>query len=204
MSLNKGENTGIIYLSVSNGKLVKQVKEATSESVSRVNKTGRQVHEVFYKDLMAIITKIETKENDYGKQWHIMFVDGDENYLVQMPYSGRYSSSFLKALPNVKKGIPVRLMPWEMQDKNDATKKVTGITMYQDDGNGIVKVPVAFTKDEPNGMPPMEQVKVKGKLTWDDSELMAFLEGIAKRWIAAGTASSTQSSEGGAGDDAPF
>ncbi len=200
MALNKGSNAGMIYLSVSNGKLVQQLRDATPESTSRVNKVGKTVNEVFYKDLTGIIAGIETKENDYGKQWQIIFQDGEDKYMVQMPYSGRYSSSFLKALPNVKHGETLRFMPWEMQDKNDANKKVTGITMYQNDGNGMVKIKPFFTKDDPNGLPEMKQVKVKGKMTWDDSEMMAFLEDYSKRWIGA----TVKSSEGDAGEPAPF
>lgn len=183
MALNKGENAGTTYLSVSNGKLVRQFKEATKKSTTRVNKTGKTVHEEFYRDLVGTITKIETKENDYGKQWQITFTDGDDKYMVQMPYSGRYSSSFLKALPNITQGQPIRFMAWEKQDKNDAAKKVTGITLYQDDGNGFVKVPAAYTKEDPNGLPEMKKMKVKGKTTWDDSEMMDFLESMAMDWI---------------------
>lgn len=196
MGLNKGENAGMNYLSVANGRLVQQVKEPTQDSVSRVNKVGKTVHEVFYKDLTGVILSIDTKENDYGKQWQIIFEDGDDKYMVQMPYSSRYSSSFLKALPSVVKANAVRFMPWEMQDKNDASKKINGITMYQNDGNGIVKVRSAFTKENPNGIPQMKQVKVKGKTTWDDSEMMEFLEGISKEWM--------KSQAGEAGEPAPF
>lgn len=192
----------MIYLSVSNGKLVRQLKEATKDTTSRINKVGKTVNEEFYKDLTGIITKIDTKENDYGKQWQIVFTDGEDKYMVQMPYSSRYSSSFLKALPNVKQGEVVRFMPWEMADKNDASKRVNGITMYQDqDGNGMTKVLSAFTKDEPNGLPQMKQVKVKGKLTWDDSDMMAFLEEKALAW----TKSFPQVTDTeAAGEPAPF
>lgn len=189
MALNKGENAGTIYLSVANGKLVQQHRQATKNTVERVNKVGRTVYEEQFKDLTGIISKIETKENDFGKQWQIVFTDGEDRYMVQMPYSGRYSSSFLKALPNVKQGQPVRFMPWEMADKNNSAKSVTGITMYQNDGNGEVKILPAFTKEEPNGLPEMRKVKVKGKETWDDSDMMEFLEEKAMAWISknAGT-----------------
>lgn len=202
MALNKGENAGTIFLSVANGKLVQQHKQATENTVERVNKVGKTVYEESYKDLTGIITKIETKENNFGKQWQIVFTDGAERYMVQMPYSGRYSSSFLKALPNVEAGKPVRFMPWEMQDKNDANKKVTGVTLYQDqDGNGQTKILPAYTKEDPNGLPEMKQVKIKGKLTWDDSEMMSFLEEAAKEWIANVPAKADTEA---AGEEAPF
>lgn len=200
MALNKSENAGTIYLSVSNGKLVQQVKQATTDSIERVNKTGKVVHEVFYKELIGFISSIDTKENDYGKQWQVVFTDGDDRYMVQMPYSGRYSSSFLKALPNIDKAKPVKFMPWEMQDRNDANKKVTGVTMYQEDGNGWVKVPSYYTKEEPNGLPEMKQVKVKGKLTWDDHDMITFLEEMAKDWVKQ----SSNATEQDAIEEAPF
>ncbi len=197
--LNKGENAGITYLTVSNGKLVRQVKEATKDSVSRVNKMGRTVNEVTYRDLTGVIENIETKENDYGKQWHVTFIDGEEKYQVQMPYSGRYSSSFLKALPNISRSEPVKFMPWEMVDNKDSSKKITGVTCYQNDGDGFVKIKPAYTREEPNGLPEMKQVKIKGKTAWDDSDLMIFLEDYARRWIGSAIEKVGKSDE-----EAPF
>jgi hypothetical protein len=179
---------------------VQQHKEKNANTVERTNKKGRLVNEEFFKDLTGTITKIETKENEFGKQWQITFVDGDEKFMVQMPYSGRYSSSFLKALPNIEKGKPVRFMPWEIDDKNNASKKITGITMYQDqDGNGQTKILAAYTKEDQNGLPEMVKRKIKGKDTWDDTSMMEFLEEMAREWIA----SPVKAEEAGS-EDAPF
>jgi hypothetical protein len=71
-------------------------------------------------------------------------------------------------------------MPWSMKDKTDATKIVTGITLYQD-GN---KIPPAYTKEDPNGLPQMVKIKVKGKEQWDDSDMMGFLEQQALKMFA--------------------
>ena len=95
-------------------------------------------------------------------------------------------------------------MPWSMVDKNDPAKKVTGVTMYQNDGNGMVKIAPAFTKDAPNGLPEMQQIKVKGKVTWDDSDMTEFLENVSKECFAKIAAA--PSNDEGAEDleDAPF
>jgi hypothetical protein len=201
MGLNKGENAGTIYLSVANGKLVQQHKQPTENTAERVNKVGKTVHEEFFRDLTGVITKIETKENDYGKQWQITFQDGTDKYIVQMPFSGRYSSSFLKALPNLKQGQPVKFNPWEMQDKNNSSKTITGVTLYQDDGNGMVKVPSAYTKEDPNGLPEMKKKKIKGKDIWDDTEMTEFLENMAMNWIKSSPQVTDQEA---AGETAPF
>lgn len=192
MGLQKNSG-GATYLSIADGKIVRNHKEAKSGvTVSRVTKTGKTVHEEKFDSITGRIVGLKTHENDFGKQWHITFTDGEESYIITMPYSSRYSTSFLKALPNVDLTKDVKLMPWSMDDKNDASKKVTGITMWQD-GEKILP---AFTKENPNGLPQMVQVKVKGQMTWDDSDMMEFLEEKAMQLFAA-TAPTTE-------DEPPF
>ena len=203
MALSKANGSNTIYLSVADGYLVRSHKEANSNTTQRVTKTGKLVHEEKFKDLTAKLVGAETKENDFGKQWCLKFQDGEETYIVNMPYSSRYSASFLKALPNIDLSKNVKFMPWSMVDKNDPAKKVTGVTMYQNDGNGMVKVAPAFTKDAPNGLPEMKQIKVKGKVTWDDSDMTEFLENVAKECFAKIAVAPTND-EGFEGEKAPF
>jgi hypothetical protein len=179
MALNSTGGSNTIFLSISDGALTRTFKEANQNTRERVTKTGRLVHEQHFRDVEGLITGLETRENDYGKQWWLSLEDGDEKYIITMPYSSRYASSFLKALPNLDKSKNVKIMPWSMTDKQDASKKVTGVTMYQDG----IKVLPAYTKDEPNGLPQMKQVKIKGKITWDDSDMMEFLEKAAMSWL---------------------
>ena len=101
MALSKANGSNTIYLSVADGYLVRSHKEANSNTTQRVTKTGKLVHEEKFKDLTAKLVGAETKENDFGKQWCLKFQDGEETYIVNMPYSSRYSASFLKALPNI-------------------------------------------------------------------------------------------------------
>ena len=191
MALSKSNGSNTIYLSVADGNLVRSYKEANSNTTQRVTKTGKLVHEEKFKDLTAKLVGAETKENDFGKQWCLKFQDGEETYIVNMPYSSRYSASFLKALPNIDLSKNVKFMPWSMVKKKKKKKKVTGVTMNQNDGNGMVKVAPAFTKDAPNGLPEMKQIKVKGKVTWDDSDMTEFLENVAKECFAKIATAST-------------
>ena len=204
MALSKANGSNTIYLSVADGNLVRSYKEANANTNQRVTKTGKFVHEERFKDLTAKLVGAETKENDFGKQWCLKFQDGEETYIVNMPYSSRYSASFLKALPNIDLSKNVKFMPWSMVDKNDPAKKVTGVTMYQNDGNGMVKIAPAFTKDAPNGLPEMKQIKVKGKVTWDDSDMTEFLENVAKECFAKIATASTNDEGSEDLEDAPF
>ena len=180
MALSNLGGTNLTYLSVSDGNLVRQHKTANDRTTERVTKTGKLVFEERFKDLTGMITNVNTRENDYGKQWQLTFKDGEDTYIVSMPYSSRYASSFLKALPNINIAEPLRFMPWAMKDKNDVSKTITGITCYQDG----VKIAPAFTKEEPNGLPQMIKIKVKGKEQWDDSDMTSFLEQTALKIFA--------------------
>jgi hypothetical protein len=175
MALSQLGGVNTTYLSVADGNLVRQHKQATERTTERLTKTGKLVFEERFKDLTAKLDGIATRENDYGKQWQIKFQDQGDFYIVSLPYSSRYASSFLKVLPNIDLSKEIRFMPWAMKDKNDPTKTITGITMYQDGE----KLASYYTKEDPKGLPQMVKIKVKGKEQWDDSDMMSYLEDMA-------------------------
>jgi hypothetical protein len=175
MALSNLGGANTTYLSVADGNLVRQHKQANAQTTERLTKTGKLVFEERFKDLTAKLDGIDTRENDYGKQWQLKFQDQGDYYVVSLPYSSRYASSFLKVLPNLDLSKEVRFMPWAMKDKNDPTKTITGITMYQDGE----KLAPYYTKEDPKGLPQMVKIKVKGKEQWDDSDMMSFLENMA-------------------------
>ena len=175
MALSNLGGVNTTYLSVADGNLVRQHKQANAQTTERITKTGKLVFEERFKDLTAKLDGITTRENDYGKQWQIRFQDQGDYYVISLPYSSRYASSFLKALPNIDLAKELRFMPWAMKDKMDPTKTITGITLYQDGE----KVAPYYTKEDPKGLPQMVKIKVKGKEQWDDSDMMVFLEDMA-------------------------
>lgn len=175
MALSNLGGVNTTYLSVADGNLVRQHKQANAQTTERITKTGKLVYEERFKDLTAKLDGITTRENDYGKQWQLRFQDGGDYYVISLPYSSRYASTFLKVLPNIDLAKELRFMPWAMKDKMDPTKIITGITLYQDGE----KVAPYYTKEDPKGLPQMVKIKVKGKEQWDDSEMTAFLENMA-------------------------
>lgn len=176
MALNEFKPTKI-YLGVSDGHLVRSFKEPNANTKERITKTGRMVYEQHFKDVTATITSIFRREHDYGEDLCIELKDGEEAYMVQFSYRSRYSTGFLKAFMSLAPGVPVRIAPWAMVDKNDPAKKITGITLYESDEHGHFnkKVLPFYTKEEPRGLPQMEKISFKGKETWDDTKMMDFL-----------------------------
>lgn len=171
-----GNNSNAVFYGISNGKIVRQFNQPTGNSVERVNKNGKTVYEEFYDYIDGIITNIEARENDYGKFWYVTLNDGGQTQILQFNYSSGYANAFLKALPNVDLSQKVKLSP-KATKEGDKTKT----TLFINQHGSAVKW--AFTKDAPNGLPELKQVKIKGKVTWDDSDAMDFLENMVKNDI---------------------
>ena len=172
-----GNSTNEAFYNLTNGKICRAFKSPTDKSVTRENANKKIVHEEFYDYIDGYITDIQyLRENDYGKQWVITLEDDGQMQQLQFRYSSGYSSSFLKTLPNLDFGKKVKLIP-KLIIEGD--KKKT--TLFVNQGDHALKH--FYTKDKPNGIPQLEQKKVKGKLIWDDSEIMAFLEAMVENDI---------------------
>lgn len=164
--------TGAIYLSVSNGRVSRYVKQPTAKSVQRVNKNGVTVNEEFYGSVTGLITDIKTKEREgYGKQWQIYLQKGDNTLILSFNYSSSYASSFFKALPNVNVAKEVKLTPWQKEING---KKKSAIYINQCGSNDSVEW--FYTREDPKGLPPLEKIKIKGVEQWDDSKQTEFFE----------------------------
>jgi hypothetical protein len=171
-----GNSSNAAFYSISNGKICRQFKSPTETSTQRVTKTGKTVHEEFYDFIDGRIADITTRENEFGKQWQVTLEDSTGRYVLQMPYSSGYSAAFLKTLPNVDLSASVKLIP-KLTIEGD--KKKT--TLFVNQQGKALKF--FFTRDNPNGLPELKQIKVKGKITWDDSDMMEFLDNMVEKTI---------------------
>jgi hypothetical protein len=172
MGLNQSQAKGV-FLSITNGKLVRQFPSATDKSVSRVNKMGREVHEEFYDSLSGWLTDIKTKESEYGKSWVLVLKDEEGSYNLEMKYSSGYATSFLKAIPNANLSEVITLSPKLIVDGD----KKQSVLFISQNGKGLKHY---WTKDTPRDLPPMVKVKVRGVDTWDDTDRMDYLENYIK------------------------
>jgi hypothetical protein len=169
MGLQNSSNR--IYLSVADGKIIQRVKEGTPNAIQRTTKNGKVVHEIKFGSLSGFLSGVSIKENEFGKDWIFEIEDEGQVYALQMMYNSRYATTFLNALlnPDVNLSLPITITPWSKEVDGKA-KTATYLKQGDDD------IKWYFTKDNPNGMPPLEQVEFKGKLQWDDFKIMTFLE----------------------------
>jgi hypothetical protein len=155
------------YFTVLNGKFVQRVKEGTPNAEKRKNKNDVIVYELFFDTLEGRLISIDTRVGDYGKEIHFIISDGKETMKLQQPFSSTVSKSYLSRILNCNlKGT------LEFCVGFDKEKERTFAYLRQD-GQTVKSL---YTKDNPNGLPEMKKIKVKGQETWDDSDQLEFFD----------------------------
>jgi len=169
--------TGGNYFTILGGKFAVRVPEGTPGSVMRVNKKNKEVNEIYHESFTGKLVGIRVKEDTgYGKQWEFDFQDQGQINTLQLSYSNSFSTNILKMLPNVDLNKEMKLQP---NQKIEDGKPKSSLFISQDG----VTLKHAYTKDAPNGLPPMVQITIKGALAWDDSDRLHFLETMVARDI---------------------
>ena len=156
------------FITILGGKFCQKVPEGTQGAVTRTNKLGKTVTEKFYDSFTGKLVGIKTQEGTYGKSWIFSFQDSGDIYHLQLSYSNSFATAFLKMLPNVDLTKEMKVQPSvkEVDGKNKSS-------LFINQNGQSVKH--AYTKDAPNGLPPMVQVTVKGEKIWDDTDRIEFL-----------------------------
>ena len=193
------KSSNAIFLSVSEGKIVRRFTQPTPDSKQRTTKEGKIVNEETYKGWSGRIADIQFKEHEeYGSFVNVHISDGEENAVIQIKQSSGYANAFLKMLPNVDLGQDVVITP---NMKVEGDKKKTSMFITQ--GGNPVKW--AYTRENPNGLPELKQIKIKGKLTYDDSDVIEFLQTMVNTTILPKLKKADPVAvEGEETDEAPF
>lgn len=164
------------YITILNGKFCVRVPQGTDGAVERVNKLGNTVYEKFYDSFEGKLVNIRTQDSPYGKNWVFDFRDEGEVYHLQLSYSNSYATNILKILPNVDLTKEMKVQPAQRIEDG----KTKSSLFISQDG---VTLKHAYTKDNPNGLPQMEQITIKGQLVWDDTKRLEFLSAMVERDI---------------------
>jgi hypothetical protein len=172
-----GTNENGKFISIVGGRFCIRVPEGTAGAETRVNKLGKTVTEKYYDNFTGKLVALKVTEGNYGKQWEFSFQDSGEVYKLQLGYTNSFAKNILKMLPNADLSKEMKVSP-STKVEADGTKK-SSIFVNQD-GKALKH---AYTRDIPNGLPPMKQVTVKGTLVWDDTDQMVFLEAMVNKDI---------------------
>lgn len=164
------------FITILQGKFCIRAKEGDQGAIQRTNKLGKVVWEKFYDRFTGKLTSIKVSDGTYGKSWNFGFKVGDESYTLQLSYSNSFATAFLKMLPNIDLTKDITLSP---SVKKEGDKVKSSLFVNQDG----VAIKHAYTKEIPNGLPPMEEVVVKGQKQWDDTKRIEFLHAMVVKDI---------------------
>lgn len=182
MGLSTSTHESKTYLNILGGKFTQKVKEGTEGAVSRINKKNETVWELHYDTLFGKIVDIKLEDTDYGKVWVITFQDGIDYFYLHLSYSSTITNGLMFRLPNIdfNQGVVLKVFRIFNKEKN---KDQDFLVVYQGGTNKEHKVLPKFTKETPNGLPPMKKVKVKGVETWDNSDQLEFIQNMVETEI---------------------
>jgi len=178
------QNGGEKFLTFMSGKFVERVDENTTGAIARQLEkgpnVGTTVYELQYEGYEGQIYDVQTEAGDYGTRLHIfMDVSTEEEpeakVRISLPLSSGPAKGFLGRLPIIDFNKDVLLKGYHI--KNDTTGRFNSYLVPYQDGQ---KLESYYTKANPNGLPDMQQIKVKGSLVWDDTEQLEFFEQLIK------------------------
>ena len=115
--------TGVPFLSIVGGNLVKRVEKDTPGAKERVNKLGKTVYEVSYQAWRGIVKDWKIVDSDYGKTLHVNFDD------VTVSLSGKSQSEFIKRFAGAKKDEEITIRPYDFT--TDDGQRKSGLTIIQ-------------------------------------------------------------------------
>ena len=175
-----GNNSGSAnFITIVHGKWTLRVPEGTEGASSRVLEkgpnAGTAINELYFDYIDGELVGGEFKTGQYGTDLCLNLRD-DKDYTVQIPLESGFFSNFAKACPNIDPTQKLFLGLGKDKEKDR-------FFLYLKQGGDTVHS--AFTKDNPNGMPPPVKKSVKGVEKWDFEDQENFLYDQVVDFLAA-------------------
>lgn len=132
---------------------------------------GKIVKELQYTGIEGLIERCYDEESEYGANFITDLIDDEgAKFKLQIPLDSQFFGQYAKRMPNIDVNMPLFLgLGYDRERERN-------FLYARQDGE---KVGMAFTKDNPNGMPEPTKKTVKGKEVWDWEEQENFLYEVA-------------------------
>lgn len=169
------QSTGL-WCRIAGGKVIRSAKEDTPGAVKVEKKnsqgqgTGEFRWELHNDEISGKIIRFERKEQTFNGEVSYNLVvalyhaASDTRVNVQLKEGDRYWRGLMTRLPNVDLSEAITLSPYDFKPEDDGRKIGLNVSQRGE------KIQPAFTKDAPNGLPPMQRVMFKGKERADFTE----------------------------------
>ena len=173
--INSTESSKIV--SIVKGKFTIRLPE-DSDNPSAVTRTleqgvnaGKEIKELQYKALEGSYVTSYIDEGEYGTNYITELRDDEgDSFKLRINLDSQFFSQYAKRIPNIKKDVPIffGLGYDKEKEKNFLFIRQQG-----------VNVPFAYTRENPNGLPPPEEKEVRGKKVWNWEAQEQFLYDVA-------------------------
>ena len=183
MGLTNGTSNNSKIVTIVKGKFTIRLPEGTDEpnaverTLEKGANAGKVVKELQYTGIEGTIERCYVDESEYGANFVTELVD-DENarFKLQIPLDSQFFGQYAKRMPNIDTTQPLFLgLGYDRERERNF--------LYARQGEN--KVGMAYTKENPNGLPEPTKKTVKGKEVWDWEEQENFLYEVAMDFAAS-------------------
>lgn len=205
MGLNTRDGSGSsskVYLKISNGRITREWKEQPKQdwvpidkelltrTISKGKNEGQTRWYVEYSDVSGKLLNVEVKKVEKSNIIELYLQDGPETFILTIPEDSSYGKDFMLKMRNIDITREIYFSPWsmspdkwfELTGKKRSTDKV-GLSIYHDKVEKENAVKPFYTKEEPNGLPPLVEKIVKGEKSYDSTDHDNFLYDELLKWV---------------------
>lgn len=124
-----------------------------------------------YGSISGMLTGIEITQREYlgqpYEQLSLFIMDGNETFELQMRFDSGYGRGFCYSIKNADVTRRIKFAPSYKEKEG----KGESWLFLEQAGQWL---PRYFSKDVPNGLPPMKKTTFKGKDMWDNTDQLVF------------------------------
>jgi len=165
MGLTNSETSNSKIVTIVKGKFTIRLPDdsdnpkAVERELTMGANAGKIVKELQYTGIEGVILRCYVDESDYGANFITELVDEEgSRFKLQIPLDSQFFGQYAKRMPNI----------------NPQHSLFLGLGYDRERGRNFLyarqgeeKVSMAYTKDNPNGLPEPTKKTVKGKEVWD-------------------------------------
>lgn len=162
------------FVNTFKGKFTLRSNEEDPFAIKRVNKMNATVYEKHFDTLTGYLVGIEKFISEkYDPSWNLtLLTEQGEEYLLNVPYSGRITMGVFGRFPNMDTSKKTRLRIYYFEEED----KAAIVLQQKNDEDKWADVGKYWTKEDPKHLPDLVQTVVNGKEVWDATARMRYLE----------------------------
>ena len=165
-----GVKENVKYIRTRGGKFVLNVPAHTPDAKERTTESGKTYSYLEYDWIDGLITGLSLNSREWdGKEFEdieIRMIDSDgDKYVLILSTNSAVGNCFFNLMENIKPEKPVKFSIKRTDERDSLFAEQSGETIKW-----------KYTKANPGNKPQWEQIMVKGKKVWDNTDELLFFK----------------------------